>query len=243
VRLAAALTTVGAGTAGAVIAGLAAIAGAYELYKHTEPTAEETAKNPNHRTPWAKRIQDWTDRAVGRDTVISNVLRKAGYSEQQAYGLVQMLRGENSDLDPDKQQPDGPGYGIAQWGVRRQKDFQQWMNQFGSGHNVHDSSLEEQARFMAFEMSPEGHESAVGRLIRATNNWQAVTDIGVRQYERPANPNGELGRVFNSRTETTIHVNGVTDPRATAKLVADEQKRIAERNNSMCMREFSSAVQ
>jgi hypothetical protein len=64
--------------------------------------------------------------------------------------------------------------------------FQKWLNAHMGGKDVHSSSLEDQTKFLNWDLSLAGGESGAGALIRAAGNWRQAQDLFVRGYERPA---------------------------------------------------------
>ena len=107
-----------------------------------------------------------------------------GWTRAQAAGIVANLDGE-SGMDANiRQHGGGPGYGLAQWEGPRQADFARW-----AGHDIRNSTFEEQLRFVQHELSTT-ERGAAQRLRQATNAGDAAA-IVCRYYERPADIVGD----------------------------------------------------
>jgi len=158
-----------------------------------------------------------------------------GWTKEQAAGIVANLKAE-SDLDPYAQGDGGKAYGIAQWHPDRQANFEKW-----AGHNIQNSTLEEQMRFVNYELT-QGSEQKAGRMLRAANNARQAGRIVSEYYERPAARMAESSKraemAASISQNTTINVNGSSDPSATARAVASEQVRV----NSDLTRNFDLAL-
>jgi hypothetical protein len=145
-----------------------------------------------------------------------------GWTKDQAAGIVANLQAE-SKMDPYAQGDGGKAYGIAQWHPDRQANFEKW-----AGKNIQNSSVEEQMRFVHYELT-QGAERKAGNLLRASTNARQAGEIVSRQYERPAATDKEAMARGNAAVqiaqETHIHVNG-SDPGSTARQVAAEQNGV-----------------
>lgn len=144
----------------------------------------------------------------------------AGWTKEQAAGIVANLRQE-SGLNPNASGDNGQAFGIAQWHPDRQANFAKW-----AGHDIHTASLDEQMRFVQHELT-QGAERLAGDALRATVSADLAAEVVSSQYERPADREGEATRrgeaAVTIAQTTNIHVNGSTDPQATARVVASAQ--------------------
>ena len=110
-----------------------------------------------------------------------------GWSKAHAAGITANL-GLESNFDPAAKGDNGRAYGIAQWHDYRQQQFAKW-----AGKPIKNSSLEEQLRFVQYELT-QGGEKKAGDLLRATTTARQAGDIVSRQYERPADANGDAAK-------------------------------------------------
>lgn len=110
-----------------------------------------------------------------------------GWSRAHAAGITANL-GLESNFDPNAIGDSGRAYGIAQWHKYRQEQFAKW-----AGKPIKDSSLEEQMGFVHFELT-QGEEKKAGDLLRATATAREAGDIVSRNYERPADSNGDAAK-------------------------------------------------
>jgi hypothetical protein len=106
------------------------------------------------------------------------------WSPQQACGILGNVQHE-SGFDPAARGDGGSAYGLAQWHPDRQKAFQQHF-----GRPIQGSSLEDQVRFITFELR-EGTETAAGKALLQATTAESAADIVCRKYERPRDKDGE----------------------------------------------------
>jgi len=111
-------------------------------------------------------------------------LQGMGWTKNQAAGLAANLWTE-SQMNPGAVGDHGQAYGIGQWHADRQDAFKKFM-----GKDIHGSSLEEQLKFVNYELT-EGSERKAGKDLKATTTARAAGQVGSREYERPANVEGE----------------------------------------------------
>lgn len=146
-----------------------------------------------------------------------------GWSKEQAAGIVANLQAE-SGMNPRAVGDNGKAVGIAQWHPDRQANFRRW-----AGKDLKDASVEEQMRFVHYELT-QGSEQKAGALLRATQNARQAGEVVSRYYERPLASDAEASRRGSSAAQiaqtTTINVMGAGDPVATANRVADAQSRV-----------------
>ena len=110
-----------------------------------------------------------------------------GWSAAQAAGIVANLQAE-SNMNPGAVGDGGKAYGIAQWHPDRQAAFAKW-----AGKDIKGSSVEEQLAFVHYEMT-EGAEQRAGNALRQALTAQRAGEVVSRQYERPADADGEATR-------------------------------------------------
>lgn len=146
-----------------------------------------------------------------------------GWTKAQASGIISNLRAE-SNMNPSAVGDNGQAYGVAQWHPDRQANFKRW-----SGKDIRDSTLEDQLKFVNYELT-SGAERKAGDLLRASQNAQQAGDIMSRHYERPMAADAEALRrgaaAVQIAQNTTINVSGTSDPAAAGRAVADEQGRV-----------------
>lgn len=143
---------------------------------------------------------------VGDSLGAVNFFRSKGWSYEQALGIAANLKKE-SNFDNRAVGDRGQAYGIAQWHRDRQREFEKW-----AGKKIQGSSLEEQMGFVNFELT-QGKEKAAGDALRKATNEQQAASIVSRQYERPANADGEAaGRAraaTDMKQQLEIHLKGL----------------------------------
>lgn len=112
-----------------------------------------------------------------------------GLSANAAAGIVGNLKAE-SNVDPNNDQPDGPGMGIAQWTYS-----ERWQNLLRWAGDRNVRSLETQLDFLWHELQTD-YRYVLNKLQNTTNMAQA-TAIFMKEFERPADtsPAAVQGRV------------------------------------------------
>lgn len=131
---------------------------------------------------------------VGTARGVVDFFKGKGWSEAQAIGIAANLKKE-SNFDTAAVGDGGKAVGIAQWHDDRQRKFMKW-----AGKNIRTATLEEQMGFVNYELTQGGEKSAGDALKRATNEQQAASIVS-RQYERPANADGEAAGRARAATE------------------------------------------
>jgi hypothetical protein len=110
-----------------------------------------------------------------------------GWSPAQAAGITANLISESGGRQNaigDK----GSAFGLGQWHSDRQANFAKW-----AGHDIRLSTMDEQLAFVNYELT-QGGEQAAGRALRGATSAADAGAIVSRQYERPADANGEASR-------------------------------------------------
>jgi len=127
------------------------------------------------------------DAASGTSQHVMSFFEGKGWSHEQAAGLAANL-GRESGFKPGAVGDGGKAFGVAQWHPDRQAAFAQF-----SGHDIRQSSLDEQLAFVHHELTA-GAESRAGKaLANATSAAQAGAVVS-KLYERPADREGEAAR-------------------------------------------------
>ncbi|MBO9647357.1 MAG: phage tail tape measure protein [Variovorax sp.] len=121
---------------------------------------------------------------TGSSRGVVDFFKSKGWTESQALGIAANLKKE-SGFNTDAVGDNGKAYGVAQWHGDRQAAFQRW-----AGKNIRQASLEEQLGFVNYELT-QGNERKAGDALRGATNERDAASIISRQYERPANADGE----------------------------------------------------
>lgn len=158
-----------------------------------------------------------------------------GWSKDQAAGIVANLQRE-SGMRANAVGDNGQAYGIAQWHPDRQANFAKW-----AGKDIRNSTVEEQMRFVNYELT-QGAERRAGMLLRAAQSAEMAGIVMSKHYERPRNAAEEAAvrgaAAVQIAQNTTINVNG-GDAAATGRAVANEQNSV----NQNLARNLQTAVQ
>lgn len=162
---------------------------------------------------------DWADDNANRQAMAMNLFMKLGWSKAQASGIVANLDRE-SGLRETTTGDNGSAFGVAQWHKDRQAAFAQW-----AGHDIRQSNLMEQLRFVDYELR-HGAEQRAGALLRASSNANQAGEIVSRYYERPAAADIEAARrgaaAVTLNSAPVINISGVSGgPNDTARAVRD----------------------
>lgn len=155
---------------------------------------------------------------------------KNGYTEMQAAAIVGNLQAESGqNLNTRASGDEGKALGIAQWQGARQKKFKEII-----GKDIMDSSLEEQLKFVDWELK-NTHADAGRKLKQAKNVKEAATVIdksyevsaGLHTDRRIANAEKLLGLGSNLTNTTTPVVAGTKSKKtnAPAPLIDSEALR------------------
>lgn len=125
-------------------------------------------------------VLDREDRNNGdvnaRKRYIANELKKNGFTDEQAAGIIGNLLQENSTLDPKIVNEIG-ATGIAQWTKSRKEDFKRLF-----GKEIGGGSFEEQVKFLIWELN--NSEKRAGGLVRQTRSVPEATLVFGKNYER-----------------------------------------------------------
>lgn len=125
---------------------------------------------------------------AGLQARVVRFFEQQGWSRNKAAGIAANLSTESS-LNPQALGDNGNAYGLGQWHGDRQKAFKDW-----SGRDIRGSSLEQQLKFVQYELT-QGNEKGAGDALRnAPDDARIAGGIVSSQYERPADAAGEASR-------------------------------------------------
>lgn len=124
---------------------------------------------------------------AGTQARVVKFFEQQGWTRNQAAGIAANLSAESS-LNPQASGDKGTAYGVGQWHGDRQKAFSAW-----SGKIIQGSSLEDQLKFVQFELT-KGNERAAGDMLRKSTGANEAGQIVSSQYERPGDVAGEAYR-------------------------------------------------
>ena len=110
-----------------------------------------------------------------------NYLAERGLPKKDAAAISANLWLESAGKSNQPQIGGGEGYGLAQWGNKRQADFKAW-----SGRDIHGSNVDEQLNFVIFELT-KGKLKAVGDELKNHPTAYGTSAVVSRYYESPAN--------------------------------------------------------
>lgn len=122
-----------------------------------------------------------------------------GYTREQALGLVANFERE-SNINPTAEGDNGQAYGIAQWHPDRQAQFKKLF-----GHDIRQSTLEEQLEFAAWELSHT--ESRAGEALKSSRTAGQAARAVSMLYERPRGGETEAnyrGMLANTLADTPL---------------------------------------
>jgi hypothetical protein len=141
-------------------------------------------EDPNEPAPWAPGGE-----FKGTKKALSAIeyFQKQGWSREQASGIAASLNRE-SNVNPQAVGDNGQAYGIAQWHADRQAAFKEKF-----GHDIRQSTLEEQLAFVQHELT-QGREQFAGAKLRQAKTPEEAGATVSQYYERPADAAGEASR-------------------------------------------------
>jgi hypothetical protein len=155
-------------------------------------------KDPNHLPASDATVQQAMDFFKSQDG--------GSWSRNRAAGIVAGLARE-SNLDPAAVGDGGDAIGVGQWRPDRQADFKAF-----TGRDIRGSSLEDQLRFVQYELTHK--ERAAADVLRSAQN-PSESAYAFTGYERPkdaprandiAGPAAERYAAMDSKHEVTIKV-------------------------------------
>jgi len=121
------------------------------------------------------------------DAYAMQYFQSRGMSKAEAAGLTSQIHSESNgkvNAVGDK----GAAYGLLQWHADRQANFQKMF-----GHDIKQSTADEQLAFIVHELKQGTERAAGNKLAGATSAYQAGADAS-RLYVRPADREGEAAR-------------------------------------------------
>lgn len=159
-----------------------------------------------------------TGAAASTASAVVSKLQALGWGKNQAIGIAANLKQE-SEFRPSAVGDGGKAYGLAQWHPDRQANFAKAM-----GRNIQGSSVDDQLKFLTYEMTKGTERGAGNRLKDASSVAQAAAIVS-RYYERPAATAEEM-------TRRAGIANGIAkslgDAVPTFRAVTDETSKTAE---------------
>jgi Phage tail lysozyme len=115
---------------------------------------------------------------IGSASSIVDYFVSQGWSREQAAGIAANLLRE-SGFNSGSSGDHGQAFGIAQWHPDRQADFKEKF-----GHDIRESTLEEQLAFVQHELT-NGNEQFAGAKLRQARTAQEAGATVSQYYERP----------------------------------------------------------
>lgn len=167
-------------------------------YLGTRAAAQATLL-PTLKSVWGQTKAGMAVLNPGTDEAMAFFMHK-GWSGAQAAGIAANLIAE-SNLDPTAPGDNGKAFGIAQWHSDRQALFKKIF-----GHDIQHSTLQEQLKFVEWELE---HSQAGRDLTRAKLASEAGSVVS-REYERPADPTGAVAASRGSMADTVFSNTTVT---------------------------------
>ena len=159
-----------------------------------------------------------TGAAASTASAVVSKLQALGWGKNQAIGIAANLKQE-SEFRPSAVGDGGKAYGLAQWHPDRQANFAKAM-----GRSIQGSSVDDQLKFLTYEMTKGTERGAGNRLKDASSVAQAAAIVS-RYYERPAATAEEM-------TRRAGIANGIAkslgDAVPTFRAVTDETSKTAE---------------
>lgn len=173
--------------------------------------AELAQRQQQNGNPWAelyrRNMPSWLGgNGGGRDAngvganhrTAMKAFTDAGYTAEQASGLVANLDHESS-LNPQVRAGDGGrSHGIGQWNDSRLRNF---MDRNG-GKMPEQTDLQTQLNFAIWELSENGPEASAGRQIRSARSAREAGQIGSRKWLRPGVDEANRAREERERGDT-----------------------------------------
>jgi hypothetical protein len=213
--MASAVASVGTGLAAIpllfpAIAAAIAGAGLADMFLHGSTAADDnfdvSQKQMGTQTPAGVKANA---------AILRSTLKAHGMPDASIAGFFGNFIGE-STMDPTRQQPDGEGYGIAQWGKDRQALFKQI-----EGVDIHGSTMAQQSDFVWKELNQPQNSALLASLMSGKlSPSQAALAIDT-QYEKPANlfdPHSGIDQrsLFANSYYNGLQIgNGITAPKTT----------------------------
>lgn len=157
---------------------------------------------------------------------------KKGWSREQAEGVAANLEQE-SGFKANAVGDGGNAYGMAQWHPDRQAEF---AKQYGK--DIRKSTGAEQLEFINHELTIGKEKSAGGKLRAATSAYDAASIVS-REYERPADKEGEADRRGQAAAGYTdnrqFHIHGA-DVGKVKQIINEQMSGLTEKT----MQDFRS---
>lgn len=142
----------------------------------TRKLMDRIFSSPNSRTASAQQVKDF--------------FKKQGWSDAQASGIAANVMSESSGK-ANATGDNGQAYGLAQWHADRQAAFKSF-----SGKDIRNSTIEDQLKFIQYELT-QGTEKAAGDALRGATTAKDAGAIVSERYERPGDVQGEATKRGN----------------------------------------------
>ena len=162
-----------------------------------------------------------------RDEAV-NFFTEKGWTREQALGLAANIKAESGFKTTDIGDA-GQAYGLAQWHPDRQANFARW-----AGHDIRNSTAQEQLGFMHYELT-EGSEKRAGQILKGTTSAFDAGAAVSKFYERPLRVEGEAqsrgatAQQWANEPPVTnnvnITINGKADPAEVTRATHDGLKK------------------
>lgn len=153
--------------------------------------------------------------AKGTAQQVVAILERLGESRKNAISIASNLKQE-SEFNPKAVGDGGKAFGLAQWHADRQQQFAKAF-----GKDIQNSTLEEQLRFVVYELR-KGNEIAAGRKLDAANNVREGAAVISQYYERPQAVEVEKTRRADIATAIDRSIGNVTNE--VTNVVAETKK-------------------
>lgn len=172
--------------------------------RYLEKTTGQKASDWEKQHPWRTMLFGSGDRtwdgasdptkphaAVATQTTTTDYMRKyfqdRGMSPAEAAGLSANIMGESSGRR-DAVGDNGQAYGLLQWHPDRQANFAKFR-----GHDIRQSTLDEQLAFIVHELNM-GTEQKAGSALRGATTAEQAGELASRLYVRPKDVEGDAAK-------------------------------------------------
>lgn len=146
------------------------------------------------------------------------ILQKLGESYQNAVAIAANLKKE-SNFNSGAVGDSGRAYGVAQWHPDRQANFAAAI-----GKDIRSSTLEEQLKFVVYELR-KGTERGAGRHLDNADSVQSKAAAVSQYYERPADKLGEMRERAAIATQIEAATRGTA--RAESTVVVEQKQAVS----------------
>lgn len=127
-----------------------------------------------------------------------------GWTKEQAAGIVGNLQYESGGLNPAAVGDNGQAYGLGQWHIDRQLNFQRIF-----GKSIKQSTFNDQLAFVQWEL--EHTEQYAGVQLKQAKDVASATKTFMNLFERPANSSSLTARIDAANKALVSGAQGVVD--------------------------------